>query len=97
MKTNSSILNHITSARGERVIEKEDNYVTVGYRNVQFWIPTKQSWITASQDPDKFLICLDIPDSDHSVAWTEFYDRWRIYINKRFPGLTYCKIESTNN
>jgi len=90
MKTD--IRNHITTARGTHTIINENNMVTYGFTDVQFWIPSKQSWIPASQDPDKFLIVAE----DFETASSEFWARWKIYMSKRFPSLTYINLEPTN-
>jgi len=95
-KQDSTILNYITAARGERVSTLEEEHAIIGYKNLFFWHPSKQAWIAASSDPDKFILAVPCPDGDSQPAWKEFWSRWSIYINKRFPGLTYIKIESTN-
>jgi len=61
---------------------------TYGFSDLQVWVPSTQSWI---QLPDKFYASSTYKES----AKREFYDRWRIYIFKRFKQ-RYIKIEILN-
>jgi hypothetical protein len=94
MKTKEREPNHIdnlkTAARGTRHYDEQEidgaiNY-TVGYRDLQFWIPSKQSWIQAK---DIFYVTVQ----DKELAWSEFWAHWKAYIQKRF-GLRYVPIET---
>jgi len=87
----SQILNHITAARGTKYHELDGDHHIIGYKNVQFWIPSLQSWIPA-RDPDKFLV----ESTDFNEAWQTFWLKWKKYISTRFPGLTYVSIENIN-
>lgn len=84
----SQHLNYVTCARGERVIEHEDDMVTFGFRNMQYWSIKLQQWLPLSEDADKFLITAN----SFKEATTEFFARWKMYITKRFK-LNHVNIE----
>jgi hypothetical protein len=88
MNTSSSQhLNYLTAARGTFVTEVEDCGAIYGLHDVSFWLPSRQSWVPAS-DPDKFLIMAE----DLDTAKQQFWQRWCQYIITRF-NLKYIDIE----
>jgi hypothetical protein len=80
------ILNAQYAARGTRVIiNNDDKTITYGFKNLQYWSPSTESYLTL---PDKFYVTCD----DYDTASTEFYARWSTYCFKRF-STPYVPIE----
>ena len=92
MKTSSQptdIRNLYTTARGTRFIETDGDTTIYGFKDVAFWLPSKQQWVPA-KDADKFLVT----GSDFEEAKSTFWVKWSIYCKARFPFLKFVKLET---
>lgn len=75
--------NYTIVARGTRIFEKHDDLFgqcVFGFRDMQVWDVTSQSWQPLSKDPDKFIISSDDPETIADL----FFDKWRTYCQRRF-------------
>ena len=82
--------NYTITARGHRYynvheIDGEPVY-TFGYQQLQYWNPTTKQWTPL---PDQFYVS----GPDRETLPTEFFARWKIYIQKKFKR-NFVKIET---
>lgn len=79
--------NNHYGAEGTLFIDNDtDHHIYIyGMRDLRVWNPQTKSWIDL---PDKFYVTQDDPE----LARSEFYARWKIYIQKRFRT-NYIRIE----
>lgn len=74
---NALWLNSTSTATGTRHIETDYPYSSYGFEDIKVWIPKYQKWFSCGNK----VVTIEGP---MNVAIREFYDRWRIYTNRRF-------------